>query len=153
MHRTPNLAQPTHTGAPRCTRGCVVVPPFGRVAGPSRPCRRRKAPCRRRAGDRVVGAAPVPYRGLAGRVARHPTGQSPPLRSRYTLCVLQYNPAIQAAAVTIQCLYRDTACLPSQASSTTIHLGVLQYNGPTNKPPYYNTIFGHCTPMLQYNFS
>ena len=70
--------------------------------------------------------------------------------SQYTQCI-----AIHSASSQPLCHNTMTVLWPSYpiglASSTTIHLGVLQYNGPTNKPPYCNTIFGHCSPMLQYN--
>ena len=53
--------------------------------------------------------------------------------SQYTRCIVTHFPATQAAAVTIQSLYRDTACLPSQG------------NPYCNTPPAHCTSKGHVT--------
>ena len=78
----------------------------------------------------------------------------PTSQSQYNQCI-----ATQNSHLPLQPQSQYNFCIEThlshshQAFSVTIQLGVLQYNGSTNKPPCCNTIFGHCTPMLQYNFS
>ena len=92
-----------------------------------------------RAPGRIVGVCAVSWALL--RPMSQETLAACPFLLQYNLCLaIQILPIQAAAAVTIQCLYRDTTCLPSQAS--------LQYN-----PFYCNILLAHCntmTPLLTY---
>ena len=130
-------AQPWPACAPRCAQAALMGRPRCACAellavswpGPRPccsfgwPCSWPRRPCRWR--------APVPCRGLAGRVVAHTRAVSqdtpnwPALSGHDTLLVLRpISYPSQPQPVTIQNLYRDTLSLPIKPQPVTIQLSV-----------------------------
>ena len=141
--------------APRLRPACPARPraPSARTPVPPTP-----ATCRLRTPGPTRPPARLPSRpSLLPRLLPRPAQRSAqrPFLLRYSLCLAIQLLPIQAAAVTIQCLYRDTTCLPSQTSLqyNPFYCNILLAHCNTMTPPltYYNTNLTYCNTLPQIN--